>query len=143
MSNVFHELREMLMHELKTTTENGPLTKEKLETIDKLTHSIKSIDTICAMEDKGYSRDDGNSYRNYRSYNSYADGRSMVYMPPMPPIPPIPNNSYSYDGSYAQNGNSYHDNKGEMMYRLEEMLKMANTDKEREAIRMCMNKMSS
>lgn len=140
MSNVFHELREMLMHELKTTTENGPLTKEKLETIDKLTHSIKSIDTICAMEDKGYSRDDGNSYRNYRSYNSYADGRSMVYMPP---IPPMPNNSYGYDGSYAQNGNSYHDNKGEMMYRLEEMLKMANTDKEREAIRMCMNKMSS
>ena len=114
MSNVFHELREMLMHELKTTTENGPLTKEKLETIDKLTHSIKSIDTICAMEDKGYSRDDGNNYRNYRSYNSY-----------------------------AQNGQSQNDNRGEMMYRLEEMLKMANTDKEREAIRMCMNKMSS
>lgn len=139
MGNVFHELREMLMHELKTITEGSPLTKEKLETIDKLTHSIKSIDTICAMEDKGYSRDDGNSYRNNRSYNSYADGRSMVYMPPMPPMP---NNSYGYN-SYAQNGQSQNDNRGEMMYRLEEMLKMANTDKEREAIRMCMNKMSS
>ena len=137
MSNVLHELREMLMHELKTTTEGGPLTKEKLETIDKLTHSIKSIDTICAMEESGYSRDDGYSYRHNRGYNSYADGRSMGYIPPMSPMPNV---SYGYN-SYAQNGQ--HDNRGEMMYRLEEMLKMAQTDKERDAIRMCMNKMNS
>lgn len=134
MSNVLHELREMLMRELKTTTEGSPLTKEKLDMIDKLTHSVKSIDTICAMEDSGYSRDDGYSYRYNRGYNSYADGRSMGY------IPPMPNMGYGYN-SYAQNGQ--HDNRSEMMYRLDEMLKMAQTEKEREAIRACMNKMNS
>lgn len=142
MSNKIYELREKLMRELEMLSDEKALSADKLDHIDKLSHAIKCIDTICAMEDSKYSRDDGNSYRRNRSYNSYADGRSMGY--PMP-APYMPNMSYenSYNSyAYAQNGSSQHDGRGELMYRLEDMLKMAQTEKEREAIRMCMNKLN-
>ena len=81
------DLRDMLCDELDNITEQGEITQGSLEIIDKLTHSIKSIDTIMAMEeanysnDRGYSRYDGYSRRgsydddNYRRRNSYARGR--------------------------------------------------------------------
>ena len=50
----------MLCKELDSITQQKNLTPHTLDMIDKLTHSIKSIDTIMAMEDSGYSRD--NSY---------------------------------------------------------------------------------
>ena len=59
---VMHELREMLCRELEEVVEQGELTTGSLEVIDKLTHSIKSIDTIVAMEEAGYDSD-------YRSYD--------------------------------------------------------------------------
>ena len=61
-----YKLREMLMKELKEVTDKGELTAGSLDVIDKLTHSIKSIDTIMAMEGSshdGYSYDDGYSRR--------------------------------------------------------------------------------
>ena len=75
-----HKLRDMLEKELHTITDKGELSAGSLDIIDKLTHSIKSIDTIMAMEGSshdgyysrdGYSRDryaydDGNSYRRKR-----------------------------------------------------------------------------
>lgn len=66
-----YELRDMLMEELEECTDKGELSAGSLEIVDKLTHSIKSIDTILAMEEAGYSNDDGYSYRGY----SYARGR--------------------------------------------------------------------
>lgn len=65
-----HELRDMLMDELSTITSKGELTAGSLDTVDKITHSIKSIDTIVAMEGAGYSND-GMSYADRRM--SYAD----------------------------------------------------------------------
>lgn len=64
------ELREMLMKELEECTKKG-LSASSLDIIDKLTHSIKSIDTIMAMGD--YSQDSGNSYRR-----SYRRGRDSM-----------------------------------------------------------------
>ena len=64
------ELREMLMKELEECTKKG-LSSNSLDIIDKLTHSIKSIDTIMAMSD--YSQDSGNSYRR-----SYRRGRDSM-----------------------------------------------------------------
>lgn len=83
------DLRDMLCDELKNITEQGDITQGSLDIIDKLTHSIKSIDTIMAMEEanysnnRGYSRYDGYSRRgsydsyddSYRRRNSYARGR--------------------------------------------------------------------
>ena len=53
-----HELKDMLCEELERIADKGELTAGSLETIDKLTHSIKSIATIIAMDEAGYSYDD-------------------------------------------------------------------------------------
>ena len=55
------------MEELDKCSRKDELTNSSLETIDKLTHAVKSIDTILAMEDAGYSND-----------YSYARGRNYV-----------------------------------------------------------------
>ena len=52
-----HELREMLLKELDKIQRKRELSAGSLDIVDKLTHSIKSIDTIMAMEDAGYSND--------------------------------------------------------------------------------------
>lgn len=67
------ELRDLLCDELDKIAMKGELTAGSLDTIDKLTHSIKSIDTIMAME--------GESYDNYQdgSYRSYARGGGRSY----------------------------------------------------------------
>ena len=71
------ELRDMLCEELDNITEQGEITTGSLDIIDKLTHSIKSIDTIIAMEESGYSNDDDYStrYDDYSRRGSYARGR--------------------------------------------------------------------
>lgn len=60
MGKSMYDLRDMLCEELENMTEQRNLSADRLKIIDMLTHSIKSIDTIIAMEDSGYSRD---SYR--------------------------------------------------------------------------------
>lgn len=68
------ELREMLMEELNDCVKKGDeLSTSSLEIIDKLTHSIKSIDTIIAMEEAGYSND----YSYARGHGRYAKRDSM------------------------------------------------------------------
>lgn len=48
-TQVYRELKDMLCRELEEITRKGELTAGSLETVDKLTHSIKSIETILAM----------------------------------------------------------------------------------------------
>lgn len=69
-----HELKEMLCDELEQIAHKGELSAGSLDTIDKLTHSIKSISTIMAMEDAGYSRDYVDKYRGA----SYAQKRDSM-----------------------------------------------------------------
>lgn len=99
----------MLENELMTTADHGSLSMDKLKVIDMITHSIKSIDTILAMRESGYSNgyDRGNSYR------------------------------YGYDRRYSRD-----DGRANMMDRLNDMLRDASTDKEREAIRRCIDQMA-
>lgn len=68
-----HELKEMLCEELEKIVREGELTAGSLETVDKLTHSIKSIATIMAMEDSDYSYENGNMNGNMGG-NSYRGG---------------------------------------------------------------------
>lgn len=78
------KLRDMLCEELEKITKKGELSTGSLDVVDKLTHSIKSIDTIMAME--------GSSYENRRGIggNSREDrGGSYNY-------------SYERGGSYAR-----------------------------------------
>jgi len=67
------KIRDMLMEELDRCSRKEELTHSSLETIDKLTHAVKSIDTILAMEDAGYSKD----YSYGRGRYSYARRDSM------------------------------------------------------------------
>lgn len=77
MSKMLYELKDMLCEELDKITDKGELTPGSLDIVDKLTHSIKSIDTIIAMDEAGYSSDGGRMYddRGSYNYNSYARGR--------------------------------------------------------------------
>lgn len=70
------ELRDMLNKELIKASQRG-INTSNLEMIDKLSHSIKSIDTIIAMEDSGYSntgygRGNGYSYARRDSMGRYS-----------------------------------------------------------------------
>lgn len=91
------DVKDMLCEELEKIAQKGELTAGTLDAVDKLTHSVKSISAIMAMEEGGYSRDgsydgsyrgsyrgsyDGGSYRRGRSattgrFVSRASGRSM------------------------------------------------------------------
>lgn len=51
--DVYSELKDMLCDELEKVTKKGELSAGSLDVVDKLTHSIKSIETIMAMN--GYS----------------------------------------------------------------------------------------
>ena len=75
------ELREMLMDELEQITDRGQITEGSLDIVDKLTHSIKSIDTIIAMESESRESRDGYSGRRYRDGGSREsrDGYSAGY----------------------------------------------------------------
>ena len=80
------ELKDMLMDELEKCVDKGELSPGSLEIVDKLTHSIKSIDTILAMEEAGYSYEDHYSYGGGRrgnvkrdSMGRYSRGRGIYH----------------------------------------------------------------
>lgn len=115
-----HELKEMLCEELEKIAREGELTAGSLETIDKLTHSIKSIATIMAMEDSGYSRDYVDKYRGA----SYAQRRDSM-------------------GRYSRRGGSYARGRGgysrdeeidKMVAKLEKMVEKTEDPNAKQAI---------
>lgn len=125
-----HELKEMLCDELEEIAEKGELTAGSLDSIDKLTHSIKSIATVMAMEDADYSYDNGNmggmnSYRggSYRG-GSYAQRRNS-------------RGQYSRRGSYRsgrRGGYSRDDETDKMVMKLEKMMNETQDQNARQAI---------
>lgn len=116
------ELREMLCEELDKITKKGELSAGSLDVIDKLTHSIKSIDTIIAMEDAGYSNESGYSYARGRGRNARRDSMGRYSN----------NRGGSYDDMSYRNDNrgySRHDAKEELAMGLKD-LKMDSKDPE-------------
>lgn len=135
-----YELKEMLCDELAKITKKGELSAGSLDAVDKLTHSIKSIETIIAMDE--YSEDDGMSYEDSyarggqggnrgggRGGNSNARGRRRDSM-----------GRYSREssrGSYARRGGGY-SRDGEMeelKMNLQDLLEDAGSEEERKMIR--------
>ena len=116
------ELRKMLCAELDKLTKKGELSAGSLDVIDKLTHSIKSIDTIMAMEDAGYSNEGGYSYARGRGRNARRDSMGRYSRDGGP-----------YDGSYARGGSyergySRHDAKEELAMDLKELKRDADPE---------------
>lgn len=130
-----YELKEMLCDELAKITKKGELSAGSLDAVDKLTHSIKSIDTIIAMDE--YSEDDGMSYegsyargenRGGNRGRSYARGRNRDSMGRY-------TRGGSYRGSYARGGYSRDEEMENLKMNLQDMLEEANSEEERKMIR--------
>lgn len=70
-------LRDNLMEELESFADR-PVNERDLEFVDKLSHAIKCIDTVCAME--GYDGYSGRTYRDNYSGRMYRDNYSYGNM---------------------------------------------------------------
>ena len=77
MSHKLKKLRENLMEELETFADR-PVNERDLEFVDKLSHAIKCIDTVCAME--GYDGYSDRTYRDNYSGRMYHDNYSYGNM---------------------------------------------------------------
>lgn len=127
--NALYNLRDMLCGELENIVSNSQ-GNVPLDIVDKVTHSLKSIETIIAMKEGSNNYNNNNSY-GYRNYNSYGG-----------------NNSYAgnygrrnYNNNYMNR--SYGDSKEEMMTELHEMMNNAKSEQERQAFQQFINQMQT
>ena len=136
-----HELKEKLCDELEEIAKKGELGAGDLEIVHKLTDTIKNIDKIEIMkEDGGYSQAGDWEMEGRGSYNrgsSYRRKRDSM-------------------GRYARDGMGYRDDrmmpdrmysradaKEDMMVKMEDLMAMAGSEKERKAIERCMNQLEN
>ena len=128
-----YDLKKMLCRELDDVVRKGELSAGDLDVVDKLTHSIKSLVTIIAMEEGGYSRDEGYSGARRRdSMGRYADGDS------------------SYGGSYNRYNDGYSDRrysrdegKSYLIKQFENLMQEASSQEERELMHQTLNKLKN
>lgn len=123
-----YELKEKLQHELDEIARKPEMSAGDLETVHKLTDTVKNIDKICALEEDGgysgiYSRD--GDWENRSSYDRDSSYRRRDSM-----------------GRYARNGYSRHDARGSMREKLIAMMDEATTERDREAIRRCIDELN-
>lgn len=137
--HMYEELKEMLCKELEEITRKGELTAGSLDTVDKLTHAIKSIDTIVTMEEYSddysyrgsYDREsDGMSGARRRTYDgrSYARGR---------------NAKRDSMGRYSRGGYSYDDAKDDMINDLHELMQDTHDERTKQEFKKFINKLES
>ena len=100
-------IKDKVCDELDEIAEKGDWSAGTLETLDKLTHTLKSVLTIEAMQEKGYAND---PYPRYTE--RYHDNR--------------------YDDRYSRDG---------MIEKLQRMLENASSEKEKRALRNCIDSM--
>lgn len=129
--HMYDELREMLCKELEDIVHKGELSAGSLDVVDKITHSIKSIDAIMAMDD--YSGDDGAgnrsrdgdmSTRRRYSRRSYARRRDAM-------------------GRYTNRNYSYDDAKEDMVRDLNEVMNETNDESLKAEMRKFINKVEN
>ena len=137
MGKAMHELREMLDLELDKITRSGDLTASKLDLVDKLTHSIKSIDTIMAMQeysDDDYSYNDGYSNARGRRGNVKRDSMGRYARE---------GRGYSYrDRGYSRRDYSRDDGaKEDAMQKLQDLMNETSDSHVRMAIQKAMDEM--
>lgn len=119
--NALYDIRDMLCKELDEIARKGEMSAGDLETVHKLTDTIKNIDKIEMLEDDGYSRDGdwtADIRGTYGRDSSYR-GRRRDSM-----------------GRYSRTGAREH-----LRKQLEDMLRDADDDRTRDALRRCMDAM--
>jgi len=130
----FYDLKKKLCKELEEIADKRELSAGDIEVIDKLTHSIKSIVTVMAMDDSGYSYNDGYSGARRRdSMGRYADG---AY-----------DDGYSgrrySDGGYPGRRYSRDEGKSHMVQQFEKLMDDASSQEEREVLQSAINRLKN
>ena len=114
--NALYDLKDKLQDELDEIARKPDMSAGDLETVHKLTDTIKNIDKICALEESGYSQTGDWDVQGYGRGNSYARRRDSR-------------------GRYSRDGYSRDGGKERMMGDLEQAMESATTDRERSEIR--------
>mgnify|MGYP000998434384 CR=1 FL=1 len=118
---VLYDLKDMLCAELDEIGKKGEMSAGDLETVHKLTDTIKNIDKIVMLEDDGYSRDGDWSANMSGNY-----GRGS---------------SYARRGSHYVRGHySMDDGRDSLISRMEDIMRGADS-KDREVIQRCIDTM--
>lgn len=113
-------LRDMLCEELEEIASKGELSAGTLDTVDKLTHTIKNIDKIMMYEEHSHASDweaDG-----HMRGNSYRRSRDSI-------------GRYSRDDGYSRGGYSRDSETEHMIEQLEDMMKTAGGESEHMALK--------
>lgn len=110
-----YELKELLCGELDEIARKGEMSAGDLETVHKLTDTIKNIEKIQMLEDGGYSRDG-----EWTARGEYGRG-----------------NSYARRGTHYVRGH-YSRDSGDLMSRLEDMMQTVD-ERDRELLRRCID----
>lgn len=136
-----HKLMQYVCDELeeleRKVDKSGKLSMAEVQYLDLLAHTKKSLLTAKAMEDSGYSRDEGYSNARRRdsmgrymdsgpnqggSYDPYYDGRSME--------------GYSGRRMYSRD-----EGKSNMIRELENLMQNARSPEEREVMQQAMSRL--
>ena len=121
-----HKLCEMLEKELDKIVQRGDINSANLQIIDQLTHSLKSIKAIEAMDEgeeyshDGYSRRGGYSNRRDSMGRYSREGGSY--------------DGYSREGN-SMRGYSWDDGRDRMISQIERLRDMATSEAEKDALR--------
>ena len=147
-----HDLKDLLCAELEDYAEkgkkSGKMSMGDLDSIHKLTDTVKNILKIDMLEDEGgYSEDGayigegriyGTSYDGYDRGASYASGRGRYAKRDSMGRYSRDDGYMRRDGRGMRDGYSRDDGKAYMMEKLEDMMEDAEKPAEKEALRRCM-----
>lgn len=151
---ILKDIKEILEEELMQIKNKGISSPAQLEGIHKAVETIKYIDEICAINDdsdfneeysgrsgRNYARGGRQNYGRFNQGNSYDGRMSGYYEYPMNNgrngMFDQPMGRYSSYGRYSREGAT-----SEMVERLHEMMDQAGDEREREAIKSCIEKLS-
>lgn len=137
-----HDLKDMLCKEIDKIAKKGELTAGSLETVHKLTDTVKNIDKIMMLEYEGYSERGGYSQRrDSRGRYSRDDGMDYSRNGGMWNAQGSYGGGHAYDdggSSYARRGEHYvrghysrDDGKDRMLHELGEMMEGADHEQRR------------
>ena len=147
-----HDLKDLLCAELEDYAEkgkkSGKMSMGDLDSIHKLTDTVKNILKIDMLEDEfGYSEDGsymgegriyGTSYDGYDRGTSYARGRGRYAKRDSMGRYSRDDRYMRRDGRGMRDGYSRDDGKAYMMEQLEDMMEEAEKPAEKEVLRRCM-----
>ena len=117
------KLNEMLEKELTEIVKKGAITPDQLVAVDKVVDIMKDIKEICNMDDHGYSQ------RGY-SYDNWDGSRGSNR---------VRYNRGNYTRGNSNRGYSRHDEREEILDRLDYLMENSGTEQERQAIRQALN----